>query len=587
VYERPVFPLSPGRLTIPPAHLSYAMPLSFSFFSREENFELPSDSVVIVAITPPLAARPPDYAGAVGQLHVDAHVDSNTARVGEPMTLTLRVAGVGNIKLLPRPRVEVPWASLVPSGERVSLGSDPVIIRGAKEFDWIITPITSGPVTLPAIRYPYFDPVHERYDVAETVPETLSIAAGQLAALDTAPHVAPRWPIRTVYHGPLPAPPYTRPPFWVLVLIAPLPAAVLVVARRPRRRHRRVRSAAHSLRAHARDASTHLTPRDVRALFLRAIADRIHLASTSLAEPAALERALRRAGTSRETARTAASLLESLNAAAFSAEPRPMRDAIDRAARTIAAIDAEARRFHVPHASVLLVLVVAVALSGAWALAAPIDESTRFALGVDAYEHGRYQEAAAHFSWVADRAPRAPDAWANLGTAAWAAGDTARAALGWERALRLDPLAHDARDHLDSVLPATQAGPGAVPSIPARLVSLLAVALWLAGWLLLAAWLYRKRRGAVLAYGLVGAACVAGLFAAQLHRALAARDLGVVATTQTLHLLPVLNAEATGAVRIGDVARITEWRDAWAYVHTADGHDGWMPRSALLPLDRD
>ncbi|HEX6966163.1 MAG TPA: hypothetical protein VF166_10215 [Gemmatimonadaceae bacterium] len=587
VYQRAIFPLTAGRFTIPPAHLSYAMPLSFSFFSREENFELPSDSVVIVAITPPLAARPPDYAGAVGRLQVDARVDGGTARVGEPMTLTVRVTGIGNVKLLPRPRVVVPWASLVPAGERVSLASDPGVIRGSKEFDWVVTPLKSGAVTLPAIRYPYFDPVRERYDVAETLPETLTIAAGQLATLDTTPRVAPSLPIRTVYHGALPEPPYTRPPFWVIVLLAPLPAVVLLVARRPRRPHRRGRSAAHVLHSRARETSTRLAPREVRALYLRAVADRIRVPSTALAEPAALERALRRAGTSRDTARDAAALLETLNASSFSDTPHPMPDAAERASRSVAAIDAEARTFHVPHASVVLVLCVALALSGAWALAAPADEAARFAQGVDAYHHGRYREAAMHFSWVASRAPRAADAWANLGTAAWSAGDTARAALGWEQALRLDPRAHDARDHLDSVLAATEAGPGAVPAIPAHLVAVLAAALWIAGWILLAVRLQRARPGAWLGSGLVGIALVTGLVAARLHRQLSPHNLAIVAANQTLHFLPVLNAEPTGAVRVGDVARIEERRDAWAFVRVAGDHEGWIPRSALLPLDRD
>ena len=53
VYQRPIFPLSAGRVAIPPARLLYAMPLSYSFFSREESFELRSDSAVVVALEPP------------------------------------------------------------------------------------------------------------------------------------------------------------------------------------------------------------------------------------------------------------------------------------------------------------------------------------------------------------------------------------------------------------------------------------------------------------------------------------------------------------------------------------------------------
>ena len=87
VYQRPIFPLSAGRVAIPPARLLYAMPLSYSFFSREESFELRSDSAVVVALEPPRAGRPADWTGAVGTLHVSAAVDSAAARVGDAMRL--------------------------------------------------------------------------------------------------------------------------------------------------------------------------------------------------------------------------------------------------------------------------------------------------------------------------------------------------------------------------------------------------------------------------------------------------------------------------------------------------------------------
>lgn len=111
VYQRPIFPLSAGRVAIPPARLLYAMPLSYSFFSREESFELRSDSAVVVAIEPPQAGRPSDWTGAVGTLRVSTGVDSAAARVGDAMRLVVRVSGQGNVKLFPRPALALRWAS--------------------------------------------------------------------------------------------------------------------------------------------------------------------------------------------------------------------------------------------------------------------------------------------------------------------------------------------------------------------------------------------------------------------------------------------------------------------------------------------
>ena len=103
VYQRALFPLMPGRFSIPPAQLVYSLPLSASFFSREETHELQTDSTVIVAIEPPTQGRPADYGGAVGNLRVAAKLDTVASRVGDPMRLTVRVSGTGNVKLFPRP----------------------------------------------------------------------------------------------------------------------------------------------------------------------------------------------------------------------------------------------------------------------------------------------------------------------------------------------------------------------------------------------------------------------------------------------------------------------------------------------------
>ena len=107
VYQRALFPLMPGRFAIPPAQLVYSLPLSASFFSREETHELQTDSTVIVAVEPPSQGRPADFGGAVGSLRVAARLDTAGSRVGDPVLLTVRVSGTGNVKLFPRPAVGI------------------------------------------------------------------------------------------------------------------------------------------------------------------------------------------------------------------------------------------------------------------------------------------------------------------------------------------------------------------------------------------------------------------------------------------------------------------------------------------------
>src|SRR5207302_3550477 len=55
VAHQVVFPLAAGRVVIPPASVEFAVPTTFSFFSREERYALQSDSVMMVVL--PLLAE--------------------------------------------------------------------------------------------------------------------------------------------------------------------------------------------------------------------------------------------------------------------------------------------------------------------------------------------------------------------------------------------------------------------------------------------------------------------------------------------------------------------------------------------------
>lgn len=58
VFRRALFPLTPGRYALGAATLSYALPQSPSFFSREDERNLRSELASFVAVEPPAAGRP-------------------------------------------------------------------------------------------------------------------------------------------------------------------------------------------------------------------------------------------------------------------------------------------------------------------------------------------------------------------------------------------------------------------------------------------------------------------------------------------------------------------------------------------------
>src|SRR5207248_1157487 len=78
-----VFPLAVGRVTIPAATVDYAVPVSFSFFSREERYSLKSDSVLVTVLPLPVAGRSTDDPRVVAHgLALDVAIEPAEARVG-------------------------------------------------------------------------------------------------------------------------------------------------------------------------------------------------------------------------------------------------------------------------------------------------------------------------------------------------------------------------------------------------------------------------------------------------------------------------------------------------------------------------
>jgi hypothetical protein len=590
VFQRALFPLTAGRYEIPSARLNYSLPLSSSFFSREESHQLRSETVPLVVVDPPQSGKPSDYNGAVGRLAIEAHVDSGAAKVGDPLVLTVRVVGDGNVSFFPRPDVSVPWGQLVPAEERVQLDSSAIVVRGAKEFDWVITPVRSGDVEVPTIRYPFFNPYTERYELAVTTPQHVTVAPGTLIAVQAAADSArPVFPLRRVMQAQARTPLSRRAEFWLTMIVAPLPAALALVVRRPR--SRRVPTAAERLRklARARGAGmgSHADAATLRRTYAAALAERIGVAAAELADRRALVRALRRSGVTVEVARAADELLGELDSAVYSGAEHALDDGARRAMDVLAKVDHEARpRIARPMYSRSFASIALLGMS----LGAPQQEPTAresFDRGVREYEARRFARSERFFAEAARAEPTSADAWANFGTAAWAARDTAAAAIGWQRALRLEPDAADARSRLDLTPGFGGSALASVPPVNESTVALVGGIAWLLGWTLAAIGIWRRRAALrYTAYGFGIVAMCSGIVGIRVREAYDARRLVVVTEAAPLRSLPALGGEPGATLLTGEIARTVREEGVWSLVRMGDDREGWVETDRLEPIAR-
>lgn len=601
VFERAFFPLAAGRYSVPSAQLVYSLPLSTSFFSREETHTLVAESLTVIARAPPLLGRPSDFVGAVGDVTIAARLDSVAARVGDPMLLTLSVEGRGNVKLFPRPAVALSWGTIVPGEVRVRLDTTAQQVRGTKEFDWLITPRDSGQLTLPPVRYPYFDPYRERYEIAATSPSAVHVGPGTLALSDTARTTGPPpLPLRRAYAGPASAPFYESPLYLALVLGAPLPAMVLAARRRPRTERSPARLAATTLRGLARADQT-VDAVTARRAFVRALEERFTLPPTVLTDRGALTHALRLEGVTAATAEVAEDVLALLDRGAFGVGEVVPPDLCARAYAVYREVIAEARPrragprpdsrpLHRSASTIGLLLAAVFTATVVGRLAAQdraAEAATAFAAGVRSYTAGNYRAAAAHFATAAEWTPAAAAAWINAGTAAWAAGDTADAVVGWQRAGRLAPLDREVRDRL-ALVRAPQDGPIArLPRMPASLAADIALGCWLLACGV-ATWRAARRQSptSALSVLLVAGAVAAAVVGVRESEVATAHHLAVVDRGVALYASPALDADHVGRVEAGDVARAVSRQGAWTHVQLDGDREGWIETGRLISIQQ-
>jgi hypothetical protein len=619
VLQRALFPLAPGRLEIPASQLTYTLPRSASFFSREESAVMRADDVMLHVKPLPLNGQPAGFSGAVGDLELRASVDASDARVGEPVVLTVRVRGRGNVKLWPRPDVSTPGAVLVPAGERVIADTTGQFVRGTKEFDWLVTPEREGPLAVPVITYAYFDPYEAAYRVASTDSIGIVIAAGEFVAAPQGVVERDGIALRTVDRGETRLPLSRHPLLWALLALAPLPALLRTrpVASTEASADTRDRTAATVARRETPATASERARRtaaDARRQLLDTLAVQLAASASSLSAHAALERRLRRRGVTRRTAEQVVALVAELDAAAWARDPGDVsRHDGDVRARTealLAQVTLEAMPV-LPHAAtegprgtnatIASVVVLCAALAGVGTLHARAVQPASFEAAVATFDQRRYPDAAAQFLAVVAEQPRHADAWANAGSAAWASNDSVTAVRAWQRALRLEPTAVDVRRHLTLLSSASWDGVARVPDVHVDVGTLLAALCWCLGWGAIA---WARRRNAVgrdttaaprvlpaVGGALLLMAVTAGVWQMWLERRLAHERLAVIARAEPMHVAPGRDANVFGGTTRGDVVRLDASRvdgavgETWAGVTHADGRSGWLPASALVPLE--
>ncbi len=550
-----VFPLTPGTFVLEPASLRYSVPLALQFFSQEERLSLESETPVVVVQPLPVDGQPAGFQGAVGsELEVEWHLPQASGRVGDPLPVEFTVTGLGNVALWPDPSPA--WTDDVRVyRDRVEehLESDKGRIGGSKTFEYLVVPTEPGMLTVPAVRYPFYDLRTGRYRVLEVEPKALRIAPADesLAARGLPPpllaHSGPSFSYRLE----------TLPWMVWLVVFGVPPLAYLVALLVPRRR---------------RPRSSRVVPSDLRSAEL-AFERLILLYVPDLEEHvgSGLVSALIVAGLEHSMAERVGVLRERLMLARYGPEAGSGEEhALVVEIRDIVAHLATIPQSTLRHRAVTVGIAALLATSGTgWSQVASPNEL---------YQAGALRLAAVGFQSEVELAPGVVAHWYNLGAAHYRLGHDWQASAAWRRALELAPRNRHVRRALALVPPpdAVSSRRLIVPPVTAGELMLLAVVFWLPAWVGLMRSRRLQRRWVVLLLVSAGAVGGAGSVAWW-----GQRPRGIVLADTHLRVSPHERAPAVAPGPAGTVVWLGRRRGPWVLAQAPGDSEGWLPREAI------
>ncbi|MCP4649715.1 MAG: protein BatD [PVC group bacterium] len=165
---------------------------SFGKQAVTESFSTRSDPVQIIVSEVPNINKPESYNGAVGSFDFRVDLKPTRLKVGDPITLTMKVSGAGNIEQLKLP--DIPGLEGFKSYEpesKTNVSQKGGEVVGDKIFEKVLIPKRKGEYIVPAINFTFFHPREKQYKTIARGPFNVLVEEGdieeevQVIALDT------------------------------------------------------------------------------------------------------------------------------------------------------------------------------------------------------------------------------------------------------------------------------------------------------------------------------------------------------------------------------------------------------------------
>lgn len=185
-----MFPQQTGKLTIPSIKFDGVVAVANpnidpfdAFFNGNSNFAEVKKSIVAPSIAINVSKlpspKPSGFSGAVGKFHIASTIPAKSIRTNENMPVRVTITGVGNMKLITAPKLNLgaDFEVFPPKiDDKTTLTADGM--SGAINYNYVVVPHQKGNYTLPPINFIFFNTSTNTYNTATTSPITFRVEQG-------------------------------------------------------------------------------------------------------------------------------------------------------------------------------------------------------------------------------------------------------------------------------------------------------------------------------------------------------------------------------------------------------------------------
>ena len=172
LHKKVLIPQRAGELVIEPYSIDFITREGF-WDSYKRTGKSTAKTIKVKQLPSP---KPENFGGAVGSFNISMTADKEEVKLDDPLTIKVTLTGNGNIQLCEAPKVDIPSAfEAFPPKSTENIKTDDNGMSGTRTFNYVAIARQPGEITIPAVKFSYFDLATKSYKTVSTNELTIKI----------------------------------------------------------------------------------------------------------------------------------------------------------------------------------------------------------------------------------------------------------------------------------------------------------------------------------------------------------------------------------------------------------------------------